>query len=566
MEKIRSLYTSWNYRRRQKQHRLVQGRLTPDEAVMHLAGEGHMPLATVWGTQNETTIHIPAEDAGHLLLVAPPDSGYSEQLGRILIHWPGAALIIDPTGSLYRQTGYFRETGWGKVYAVPGYRFNLARYYPFWDVEAASRLHRFLISLGSKEEAWLRGRSVSLLQALGHFCFAHRINPMQLLLDAASTDLLSVLAALESVPAARQLALIFSKGQSVQQALADPDVVRSFDLFCQALAPYQRLYPTLDMEESEALLPHDWMTQPRSLYVTYPYAKQLAIAGITAALIEGVRQYHHTYGRFQKLLLVLPADIAKRLPPLEQVLTEASAYGITVVLTAPSLAALDALAADGSGAALAARFAHQVWYPPHDQATAAQMSWLYGTQLQSPNDPSGEAERSEKAALVQEMFLAWPREQVLVYTRRERPYRFIANQVKRPSDLPERLAPIPPKVAATPRDTSAWFSGLIGMPYLLPEIEERLDQGRSEEGETAVADDQTPTRQDSEKAVPTDGENNGGKPAVIDEPPKINEPDDQKNSPGPPASQNEVAGQPEPPEVAEEDSKKSLSIARSRLR
>ncbi len=512
MKSIQSLYTTWHFRRRQKQHRLAQGRLTPDEAVMQLSGEGYMPLATVWGTQNETTVHISPEDTGHLLLVAPPDSGYGEQLGQILIHWPGAALIIDPTGSLYRQTGYFRETVWGKVYAVPGYCFNLARYYPFWDAEAASRLHSFLISPGSKEEAWLRDRSVSLLQALGHYSFAHRINPMQLLLDAASTDLLSVLAALDSVPAARQLALIFSKGQPVQQALADPDVVRSFDLYCRALAPYQRLYPTLDMEESEALLPHDWMTQPRSLYVTYPYAKQLALAGITAALIEGVRQYHHTYGRFQKLLLVLPADIARRLPPLEQVLTEAASYGITIVLTAPSLSALDALAEDGNGAALAGRFAHQVWYAPNDQATAAHLSWLYGTQLQNLNDPSSGPECSEKAALAWEAFLAWPREQVLVYTRRERPYRFVANQVKRPADLPERLAPIPPKVAATPRDTSAWLSGLTGKSYLLPDVEALPLQGVSDdvpkEKETAVADDQTPTVQDSERvSPPIDGEN-----------------------------------------------------------
>jgi hypothetical protein len=408
------------------------------------------------------------------------------------------------------------------VYAVPGYRFNLARYYPFWDAEAARRLHNFLIPPGSADEVWLRERSASLLQALGHYSFAHRINPMQLLLDAASTDLLSVLAALDSVPAARQLALIFTKGQSVQQALADPDVVRSFDLFCRALSPYQRLYPTLDMEESEALLPHDWMTQPRSLYVTYPYAKQLAIAGITAAFIEGVRQYHHTYGRFQKLLLVLPVDIARRLPPLEQLLTEASAYGITVVLTAPSLVALDALALEGNGASLAGHFAHQVWYPPHDQATAVHMSWLYGTQLQKPDVLSGEKESNEKAALDPEMFLACPREQVLVYTRRERPYRFVANQVKRPADLPERLAPIPPKVVVTPRDTSAWLSGIIGKSYLLPDVETLPVQGVSDdvpkEEETAVADDQTPTGQDSERvSPPVDGENVATKPDTAQE-------------------------------------------------
>ncbi|MCB0013032.1 MAG: hypothetical protein KDE34_14065 [Anaerolineales bacterium] len=519
MEKIRSLYNTWHFRRRQKQHRLALGQLTPDEAVVQLTGAGHMPLASVWGNENKTTIHIPPDDAGHLLLVAPPDSGYGEQLGQILIHWPDAALVIDPAGTLYRQTGYYREMTWGKVFAVPGYRFNLARYYPFWDAEAARRLHSFLISSISKDEVWLRERSVSLLHALGLYSFAHRLNPLQLLLDAASADLLSVLAALAAVPAARQLALIFTKGQSARQALADPDVVRSFDLFCRALAPYQRLYPTLAMEASEALLPHDWMTQPRSLYVTYPYAQQLALAGFTAALIEGVRQYHHTYGRFQQLLLVLPTDMAQHLPPLEQMLTEASAYGITVVLTAPSLAALDALAADGNGAALAGRFAHQVWYPPHDQATAAHMSWHYGTRLQSSNGLLDEAESNEKAALAPEMFLGWPREQVLVYTRRERPYRFIANQVKRPADLPERPAPIPPKIVTTPRNSSAWLSGLIGLPYLLPGTEQLSASGTPvhEPGdeETAVVNGQTSVVQDIALASPAvDGESARTKPDI----------------------------------------------------
>jgi hypothetical protein len=499
METIQTLYTTWRFRRQEKQHRLAQGRLTPDEAATHLAGEGHIPLAVVGDNQNETTLFIPPADEGHLLLVAPPDSGWQEHLLQILIHWPGAALIIDPEGSLYEQTGYFRETLWDKVYALPGYRFNLARYYPFWDAEAAKQLHHFLMPPGPADEAWLRSRSVSLLQALGHLSYAQKINPMQLLLDAANTDLLRVLVSLDGVPAARHQALIFTKGQPVPRALADPDVVRSFDLFCRALAPYQSLYPYFSLENSEELLPHDWLMQTRSLYVTYPYAQQIAMAGITSALIEGVRQYYHSFGQFKKLLLILPADIAQRLPPLEQVLTEAAAYGMTLVLTAPSLAALDVLAADGDGAALAGRFAHQVWYPPNDQATAAQMSRLYGTALPKPGGPAGAVDGGEKAALAPEMFLAWPREQVLIYTRRERPYRFVAHRMKRPSNLPERPAPVPPKVVATPRDPSAWLSYFAeAVPFLLPDINTLLERDapvKRTKVKTAVSDPPAPVRQ-----------------------------------------------------------------------
>lgn len=72
-------------------------------------------------------------------------------------------------------------------------------------------------------------------------------------------------------------------------------------------------------------------------------------------------------------------------------------------------------------------------------------------------------------------------------------------------------------------------------------------------------------------AVPTvpmvaDGKDDSEKPAVVGEPPKLDEPDGEKTSSDPTAAQERAGGQLEPQETAEEESKKSLSVARSRLR
>ena len=186
--------------------------MTTAEAAVRLSAEGHIPLAAVPGRKDNPHVAIPADGAGHLLLVAPPDSAWREQLAVTLAQWPAAALVVDSGGYLYRQTGYLRQTAWGNVYAIPGYRFNLARYYPFWDADAARRLLDFLMPPVPAGEEWLPAHLVTLVQALGYYSFHHKRNPLQVLLDAANTDLLRVLAALETVAQAGHHARRFTKG------------------------------------------------------------------------------------------------------------------------------------------------------------------------------------------------------------------------------------------------------------------------------------------------------------------------------------------------------------------
>lgn len=451
MESLKKLQQRRRWQRQQKQHRLAQGRLTAGEAALKLAAKGHIPLAAIPGWKDRPNIAIPTNVDGHLLLVAPPDSGWRDQLAMTLYYWPAAALIVDPGGRLYQQTGYFRETVWGKVYTVPGYAINLARYYRFWESEPARRLHRFLVQTSPPiAEDWLLDHSAVLVEAIGYYGYHYKRNPLHLLLDAARTDLFQVLEALHSVDELHRLVTWFSMDLPPWEALYDEDVRHSFALFCHQMARYQHLYGSFFVDNTINTIPKTWVEAKGSLYLTFSPDEMADLSGLAAAIVDGIHRYHLTHGGYEPLLLIIDAAFARLLPSIEQMLVEAAGYNITVILTADSLSALNNLAENGDGALLAGRFAHQVWYPAHDQQTAAHMVWLYGTELWEEDKPP-------RQVLPPGELRAWPRDRVLVYTRRERPYRFLAEQVTIPSDLPIRPAPVPPKPPSPPRSVDKWL-------------------------------------------------------------------------------------------------------------
>ncbi|MCP5085527.1 MAG: hypothetical protein GY952_01790, partial [Rhodobacteraceae bacterium] len=295
-------YQQWRWQRQQKQHRLTQGRLTTAEAAAQLSGDGAIPLASVPDSKKDSLISIPAEVEGHLLLVAPPDSQWRAHLISILVHWPSAALVVDPDGSFYQKTGQFRDTLWGKVYSIPGYRFNLNEYYRCWNGDAAAKLHRFLMWPVPAAETWPLDHSVALIHALGLYSFHHKRNPMQDLLDAAATNLLQVLEALATVPDAWHHGCRFTKGLSPRDALLDADVVHSFALFSQQMQRYQKTYASFTIESVSDVLPKAWTQVKHTLYLTYTMAEMSEMVGLVAALVDGIRRYHHTFGRYRKLL------------------------------------------------------------------------------------------------------------------------------------------------------------------------------------------------------------------------------------------------------------------------
>ena len=350
MNRILKLQQSWHFRRQQKQYRLSQGRLTANEAAILLDQEGHIPLADLpLGKNDAKTIYLPLEDKGHLLLVAPPDSQWRDQLALTIGVWPGAVLAADPDGWLYQRTGYMRSRLGKPVYTIPGYRFNLTRYFQFWDDSVASNLHRYLMDMDavSPEERWLLEWTATLFTAVGLYSYAHKLNPMHVLLNAANGNMLQTLTALETELEASQYVYEFTNGQTPWQAIHDPEVVRSFHLFTRQLQRYQSLYHTFALRAARDIVPEKWVNAQGALYLTYGHRKWSEVQGLAAALVDGMFAYHCSHGEYDPLLLVLDTALARQIHHFPTLLTEAADYGVTVILTAGSLAELAELAPDG---------------------------------------------------------------------------------------------------------------------------------------------------------------------------------------------------------------------------
>lgn len=460
MERIHTLYTTWGFRRQQKRHRLGQGRLTANEAATRLPDSGEMPLARLPVSYGAApTVYATAENRGHLLIVAPPGSLWREQLRLSLSHWTGAALVVDPDGRLYRQTAALRQAHCGAVYAHPGYRLRFNSLLRLWHEEVAFQLHQLLMPQLSQADSSTdahnsaTNRTVSLFCAIGFYSLAHKCNPFQLLLDVALTDMLRALAALETVPQARLHVRHFSKGQPPELAIYDEATVQAFSWFSHQLWRYQEAYATFALPpDSEGIVPERWFLDKETLYLTFNRTQLSEMAGLVAAVVNSQLVAHQTFGGGRPLLLVLDAALANRLPHFAQFLTTAADFGITVILTAPSLAALTAIAPAGSGETLAGQFAHQLWYAPRDRETAVHISTRYGTSLNKSGEPV--------PALSTEEVLGWTDEALLVVTRQERPYALLGQSVKLPEGFPQRQPPLLPTAGIKPRTYDKWLPPL----------------------------------------------------------------------------------------------------------
>ena len=455
---IQTQLQAWWRTRQQKQHRLAQGRLTANEAATRLPDSGELPLAKLRVSHGTMpTVYTTADKRGHLLIVAPPGRPWRDQLTLTLAHWPGAALVVDPDGKLYRQTAAGRQKAYGSVYAIPGYRLGATNLLRFWQLEEARQLHHFLlpeaIPLTPNEDTAVGNPTLSLFCAVGLFAQANKCNPFQVLLDLALTDMLTALAALETVPQARLHVRAFTKGQPPQLAIYDAATVQAFTWLSQQLWRYQAAYTTFALpEEQRNVIQDDWSRVKGTLYLTYASSQLADMGGLVAALVNSQLVAHQTYGQGQPLLLVLDTRLVSRLPHFAQFLTTAADYGITVVLTAPSITALDALTQTGSGTTLAAQFVHQLWYAPRDPATAVYLATRYGTRLNAASEAVPE--------LTPEEILSWPEDQLLLVTERERPYVVLGQALAMPPDFLWREPPWLPADLAPPRRYDQWLPDL----------------------------------------------------------------------------------------------------------
>ena len=458
---IHSLYQSWQVNRQQKQHRLAQGRLTANEAATCLPLNGDIPLTKVSVSHGTMpTIFTDAANPGHLLVVAPPDGHWREQIVWTLSRWSGAALIIDPDGQLYRQTAALRQAKVGNVFAHPGYRLPANDLLRLWQEDHAQRLHQLLLPESTDLAEETLNPTTSLFCAIGHYSLVHKMNPFQLLLDMALTDMLRALAALETVPPARLHVRHFTKGLPPHLAIFDAMTVQAFARFCQQLWPYQAAYDAFALPAAAgAILPQHWFRTKSSLYITYPGSQMPDMVGLVAALVHSQLRAHQTFGNGHRLLLIMDTRLAGRLLHFLNFLSTAADYGISVLLTAPSLAALDMIPTASGRDSFIAAFNHQLWYPPRDRETATYMATRLGTVLNKNGTPIPLETTAE--------VLGWPKEKLLLLTVRERPYLLVGQPVPLPTAFPQRQPPMPPTTATVPRTAAGWLPPLPEMTELV---------------------------------------------------------------------------------------------------
>lgn len=457
MNVFRTMHKQRQFHRDQERHRLAHGRLTAAEAAERLAGDAPIPLCTVQPHKGQpVTVGMNGQPfGGHLLVVAPPTSGWVDQLVCTLAQWPDAALVVDIGGKLHARTAHFRQKIIGPVYTLPGYKLDLGHYYRFWNEGQARKLHGYLMSPYPPEDRRQIERSVALFMAAGHYAYAHKRNLIHVLLDVATCDMLRALKGLETIPYARLCVRQFTTGQSPQEAIHDLDVGQAFGLFARQLQRYQDQYDMFDTEPAVGVIPHNWVQNRGTLYLTHDLALLAEIGGLVTAIVAGLVRHHLSHGSYRRLLLVLDVATASRLTHFSRFLQMVADYGITVMLVAPSWPALRSVAGEGERNVFVGHFSHQLWYPPHDEETAQQMSKLLGSRLCKDSAQREPALRAEE-------IMAWSTEKVLVSLRRERPYRFIGQRLSLPSSIYfYQSPPLPPIGTQNPRYHLDWPSSLL---------------------------------------------------------------------------------------------------------
>ncbi|MFZ1399879.1 MAG: type IV secretion system DNA-binding domain-containing protein, partial [Candidatus Promineifilaceae bacterium] len=436
------------------------------------------------------------------------------------------------------------------VYAHPGYQLRGDSLLRLWQEEAAFQLHQLLLPVNpltgraSEEEMQMAtSRTVSLMCAIGRYSQVHKRHPFQLLLDVALTDMLRALAALETVPQTRLHVRHFTKGQPPHLAIYDAATVQAFSWFCHQLWPYQAAYDAFALLTDKAsIVPEHWFRQKQTLYLTYPTRQMAEMAGLVATIVHSQLLAHQTFGGGQPLLLVLDTSLASRLPHFTRFLATAADYGITVVLTTPSLASLSNVSPGSSAETVVSQFAHQLWYAPRERETAVYLATRYGTQLNSDGEPV--------PALTPGELLGWSDEQLLLLTRQERPYLVLGQPVTLPEDFPQRQPPRPPTAGGTPRTYDSWLPPLSG---LTEQVQAAL-----------MAQGVMPAPAQAKTAVVVHTEEDGGETAVSQAPVVAEE-----NRPiptSPTVKPDDPLKQAEKPAEDDEASEKSLHIVRTKFR
>ena len=465
--------------------RKAQGQLDDDEVAEKLAIENGVPLATVKVTgrkKKPVTVGLnPMVGQGHVLVSGPTRSGKGLHLTEALLHWPGTAVIVDPKGEQYKRTAGFREKYLGPVYHIPGHEVELSSLYNLQDSDDIKELHDQLLQPEQDTQRIFADKSLSLFEAVGHYAKARRIDPIRVLLDAASDDFTLALRAMDSVPAARREVRKFTNNLPPELFNQDRFVASAYGTFTTRLYNYQKHIDTIAPRTILNSIPLYWERENATIYITYNLTELQGVGGVVAAILAGLMRYHMNHTDPKHRLLVAVDELAAvRLRNLETYLATVGGYGITMLLYAQALAQLEGIYGRTGTEAILSNTAHQVWYPPNDMETARRISALYGTTRRANRSfnsarryaiggsQNGQANGYQDYSVGQTMHeepllkptevMSLPKDQVIVITEKDRQYRFIGQRLN-PLDKLENLpaAPKPLKLEPPARVYTKWM-------------------------------------------------------------------------------------------------------------
>jgi type IV secretion system protein VirD4 len=458
---------------RQHRHRLAQGRLEEGEILARVPTARGVPLALAGGRE-PATVSVPyAGGEGHVLVVAPTRAGKSLHLTEALLAWPGPVVCLDPKSEQLRRTAGERAK-LGPVYNIPGYSLRLADYYNLADGDDLAELHYHLLKPWQSREPIFANKSKPLFAAIAAYAAAHGLDPLRALLDAAASDPVALLLALERV--ALRDVRAFTNGLRASEYVHDRFATSAFGTFSTQLSDYQKHVETIAPGPGRPVIPRHWALHRSSLYITYSLNDLRGVSGVVAAILAALMRQQLQRGPGLGLLVAIDEFPAVELANANTYLATVGGAGVTMLLYAQNVAQLRALYGPDGAQALLGNCKHQVWYAPADPETARHVSELYGTALvpaQTRTHTRGigrEAAREQQGvseslvvqpALPPTAVMSLPKEQVVVQTESDRLYRFLGRRL---NPLPRLAAlppppPLPTPPAAGERTYTVWETG-----------------------------------------------------------------------------------------------------------
>lgn len=464
-----------------QKHEAKQGNLSDARIIAALPCETGLPFVTLQDEKKKAvSVGLDyAKGQGHVLVVAATRSGKGLHLTEVLKHWPGPAVVIDPKSEQWTRTAALRQQRVGPVYHLPGHQVKLAHYYNFRNPDDLQELHAQMLRPDEDSQRIFADKSLSLFRAVGHFSAKRGEDALRVLLNAAEDDFQQVLLGLDSVPAAKPFVRQFTNGLPPEKVTSnDRFVTSAYGTFTTRLFGYQKHIDTICPYTSKQTLPREWASRKSTLYITYSLNDLQGVGGVVSAILAGLMRDHMKNGQRQRLLVVIDETAAVRLRHLDTYLATVGGYGITMLLYAQSLSQLEGIYGKSGANAILSNCAHQLWYPPNDYQTAAHISDIFGTKLETNRSfstvsraipqkdgrvqtvPQQSVSESlhELPAYSPTQVMALSKEKVFVLTEHGQQIRFVGqkldtratfNQLPRP--------PLPPTVPTTPRRYTQWI-------------------------------------------------------------------------------------------------------------